>query len=89
METDHDRTVPTDRADIARALRELADGDHDYLGRLLRAAAREIDTTADGAHGETKRRRKPSRANALSELLDAEQDYLGKLRTEAAQAVPR
>ena len=47
METDHDRTVPTDRADIARALRELADGDHDYLGRLLRAAAREIESPPD------------------------------------------
>jgi len=34
--------VPEARADIAHALRELADGEEDYLGRLLTAAAAEL-----------------------------------------------
>lgn len=36
-------TVPTDPSEVAEALREMADGEGDYLGKLLMVAAHHID----------------------------------------------
>ena len=38
-----DYEVPTDPAAVASALRDMADGDEDYLGRLLMVAALHVD----------------------------------------------
>jgi len=37
-----DYKVPSDPADVAIALREMADGEDDYLGRLLKVAAHHL-----------------------------------------------
>lgn len=42
-----DYRVPTDPSEVAQALREMADGEDDYLGRLLMVAAHHIEAFAN------------------------------------------